>query len=303
MIDSLDLVLRQTIVAAVPSLAARIGFQPPNDDWRQRVGAGTGVWLNCALVDLREDRHHRSNEIRVERDPLRRWHAPFLMTCHYLLSAWNSAKESEAVAAASLEHALLGQVVVALLERGQLTPAEVLLPSELASLPADWREDSFDTDILPPEGFTKIAEFWGTMGRTSPWRPVAWIAVTVPVSPSPMLIEGIVTSLVTSIGGGVPVPDANGAETLVTIGGHVLDGTGANAGSPVPIAEAVVTLSTLAGALMGRAITSDSGRFVLDGIVPGDYLLATRAAGFPPSAPKPLTIPSPVPPPLELTFT
>jgi hypothetical protein len=303
MIDSLNLVLRQTIVGAVPSLAGHIGFQPPNDDWRQRVGAGTGVWLNCALVDLREDRHHRSNEIRIERQPLRRRHAPFLMTCHYLLSAWNSAKESETVPAASREHALLGQVVAALLERAPLTPSEVLLPSELGSLPAGWREKSFDTDVLPPEGFTKIPEFWGTMGRATPWRPVAWIAVTVPVSPAPTLIEGIMTTLITSLESGVKMPGTTPAETLVSIGGRVLDGTGANAGSPVSVAEAVVTLSTPAGTLMARTLTSDSGEFVITGIVPGDYLIATRATGFPPSAPMPLTIPSPVPPPLELTFT
>src|SRR6476661_8535482 len=127
MIDGVDLVLRQTLVTAIPSLSSRVGFQPPDDTWRQRVGAGTGVWLNCALVDLREDRHRRSTEVRVERDPLRRVFPPFLLRCHYLLSAWNSAKESQAVPAAMGEHALLGQVVAALLAVAPLTPASVLL--------------------------------------------------------------------------------------------------------------------------------------------------------------------------------
>src|SRR6476620_9790322 len=151
MIDGVDLVLRQTLVTAIPSLSSRVGFQPPDDTWRQRVGVGTGVWLNCALVDLREDRHRRSTDIRVERDPLRRTYPPFLLRCHYLLSAWNSAKESEAVPAVMQEHALLGQVIAALVEQGPLTPATVLLPTELSTLPAPWQEMSFDTDVLPPE--------------------------------------------------------------------------------------------------------------------------------------------------------
>ncbi|MET0716471.1 MAG: Pvc16 family protein [Mycetocola sp.] len=300
MIDSLDLVLRQAIVSAVPALATRIGFQPPNDDWRQRVGAGTGVWLNCALVDLREDRQHRSTEVRIERNPLRREHFPFLMTCHYLLSAWNSAKESEAVGAAAQEHHLLGQVIAALIERAPLTPAELLPAAELLTIPARWREGSFDTDVLPPEGFTKVAEFWGTMGRGIPWRPVAWITVTVPLAPTPTVLDGIVTTVRTSIGSGVPTPDTS--DSLVAIGGRVLDSSGANLGSPVVVADAIVTLETPTGRLMGRTTTLVDGTFVLDGIPPGTYRLSARAAGLPSTAPLSVTVPSPLSTPLELAF-
>jgi hypothetical protein len=299
-IDKLDLVIRQTLVAEIPSLATRLGVQPPDEAWRSRVGSGTGIWLNCALVDLREDRKHRSTEIRIDPVSHRRVQAPFLLRCHYLLSAWNSAKDSEAVAATSQEHALLGQVVDKLVERAPLTPSTVLTPAELATLPELWREAAFDTEVLPPEGFPKIAEYWGTMGRTVPWRPVVWLEVTVPVAPEPMVAGGIVTTIITSTGRERPAQDA---ETLIAFGGLVLDATGANAGTPVPVDEALVTITDPAGHPLGRALTDSDGRFVLEGIPAGTYRLAVRAAALPLLAPQTVTLPAPVEGPLELQFT
>jgi len=301
MIDSLDLVIRQTLVAEIPSLANRLGFQPPDDAWRQRVGAGTGIWLNCALVDLREDRHRRSNEVRIERDPTRRVLAPYLLRCHYLLSAWNSAKDSAAVQATTAEHGLLGRVVHTLVERAPLTPSSVLVPAELAGLPTAWRGAAFDTDVLPPEGFAKIPEFWGSMGRAAPWRPVVWLAVTVPVAPEPIVVDGIVTTIITSAGSGRPAQDS---EPLVGFGGLVLDATGVHAAAPVPVGEALVTLADPgSGTLLGRTLTDAKGRFVLDGLAPGTYDVAARATALPPMAPHTVTLPEPTPGPLELQFT
>ncbi len=289
MIDSLDLVLRQTITAAVPGLVNRVGFQPPDEAWRQRVGAGSGVWLNCALVDLREDRVRRSTEIRLERDPLRRVHAPFQLRCHYLLSAWNSAKDSAAVAASMQEHALLGRVVAALLQTGALVPSHVLLPAELATLPTAWRESAFELDILPPEGFAKIPEYWGTMGRGTPWRPVVWLAVTVPVAPEPTAVDGIVLTILTSVGAG------GDHDALLTVGGSVADASG-------PVTEAIVLLADSSGRLVARAETDGVGRFVLAGIVPGEYSVTARAAAHPAAASVAVTLPVAVGGELTLTF-
>ena len=300
MIDRLDLVIRQTLVAKVPTLSTRMGFQPPDEAWRQRVHSGTGVWLNCALVDLREDRKHRATGIRIEQDPLRREQPPFLLRCHYLLSAWNSAKDSEAVPATRQEHALLGRVVATLVERTCLTPSAVLTPAELATLPSLWQEAALDTQLLPPEGFPKIAEYWGTMGRHVAWRPVVWLEVTVPVAPEPTFPDGIVTTLITTTVLGRPAQDT---ETLLSLGGLVLDATGAHAHAPVPVGEAMVTLTDAAGRLSGRAFTGSDGRFVLEGVPPGTYRLAARAAALPPLASQTVTLPAPADGPIELQFT
>ncbi|GGK63382.1 Pvc16 family protein [Ornithinimicrobium pekingense] len=302
MIEHLDAVIRATVVAELPQLSGKVGFQPPDDAWRQRVGAGTGVWLNCALVDLRENRERRTTGVRVERDPVRRVRPPFLLQCHYLLSAWNSAKDSDAVEASVQEHALLGRVIAALLDRSPLTPAEVLLPGDLATLPVAWRETSFDTELLPPEGFPKIAEYWGTMGRTSPWRPVAWLAVTVPVSPAPTTVDGVVTSIVGSFLGSTRPPHAP-TETLLDVGGVVLDATGTHAASPLAVPEATVTLSDGAGHLLAHSTTGRDGRFVFAGVPPGTVRLTARAAGLPALSRSTLTVPAQLDGPVTLTFT
>ncbi|GIE88164.1 Pvc16 family protein [Actinoplanes regularis] len=302
MIDRLDLVLRQVLLSGVPVPATQLSFQPPNQDWQQRVAGGVGLWLSCALVDLREDRHRRTTESRIEPDTLRRIRAPFRMRCHYLISAWNSAKDGTGTNGAQIdatgaEHALLGSAVSTLLDNAPLTPAEILVPVDLATLPESWREASFDTEVLPPEGFPKLAEFWGNQGRTAGWRPSVWLAVTVPVTPSPIQLGGIVTHIVTGLG------TETFGETLIDLGGLVLDATGAHAAAPVPLMGALVTVTNPAGQLCARDISTADGHFVLSGLRPGDYRISARSASHAPLAPAPVTVPLAAPGPLELQFT
>jgi Pvc16 N-terminal domain/Carboxypeptidase regulatory-like domain len=280
-IDAVDWVLRESIVAAMPGLATRIGFQRPDDGWIQRLGSSQGVWLNCYLVDLREDRHRRSNDtwVRPAGNGFQRRHAPFRVRCQYLLSAWNPAKDSDQVRATEQEHSLLGSVVQALVEAAPLRPAAVLTPADLALVPAEWHELSLDTDILPPDGFAKLAEFWGTMGRPAPWRPVAVVVITVPLPTAGQSVDGIVQAVVTSIGDGVPLPGA--VEELADVGGVVLDASGAHAAVPVPVPGALVTANDPAGGLAARVTAGSDGRFVLDGLRPGTYSVLVRAAGLP----------------------
>ena len=265
MIDGLDLVIRQTLVAEIPSLATRLGFQPPDEAWRQRVGAGTGVWLNCALVDLREDRHRRSTEIRVERNPLRRTHPPYLMRCHYLLSAWNSAKDSAAVPATEQEHAAAGAG-----GRGAGGAGDRYAGDGAAARPSlrpcrpPGSEAAFDTDILPPEGFPKIAEFWGTMGRARPWRPGGLARRHRADRPRADQIDGVVTTLMTTLGrgqrpGGRPRPWSG-------VGGLVARRSGAHAASPVRSTRHSSSLADPAGRLRAARSPARTAGSSLDGL-------------------------------------
>jgi hypothetical protein len=293
MIDSVDLVLRETITAALPALTSRIGFQRPDDDWRQRIATTPGVWLNCYLADLREDRHRRSTARWTERvdgaDLVRS--APFLLRCEYVLSAWNTARDSTAVAATEQEHRVLGDVLEALVDAVPLSPAAVLTPSEMAGVPAGLRDAVFDTQVAPPEGYPKLAELWGGMARPGPLRPVVPVVLTVPVPARPQVAEGVVETIVTSLG-----PDA-----LLVVGGRVLDASGPNTAAPVPVRAARVGAST-GGRLVARAVSDDDGRFVLDGLPPGRYTFDVRAAALPPPAPVTVDVPATTGSLVELRF-
>lgn len=294
MIDSLDLVIRETLVAGVPIAANRVGFQPPDAAWRARMDGEPGIWINAFLVDLREDRSRRSVEVRIERDPTRRVFAPFLLRCHYLISVWNSAKDSPAMNATGAEHAMLGRIVRALSEALPLRPDEVLLPADLAGIPAAWQDAVFDTDLLPPEGFPHLGEFWQSMGSTVPWHPAVWLMVTVPVAYEPQPIDGVVTTVISSLGAG-RVPDET--ETLLALGGVARD-----AGA-VPVGDAFVSVRDATGRLRARATTGGDGSFVVDGLQPGDYSIVARSNDPPLDGAVNVTVPAPVDDPVDIVLT
>jgi hypothetical protein len=202
-IDTVDVVLRQILLAQVAGLDnAHIGFQPPDEDWRSHVGGSAqGVFLNCFLADLREDRRLRQG-VREGGAPAAEGavvhrRTPVRVRCQYLLSAWNAARDSPQVAATEQEHALLGAVIAALVAADPLVPAAVLTPGQLEGVPEPLREGPLPVDLLPVDGFAKLAEFWGTMGRPAAWKPVVPVTVTVPVpepGPPPGDVVGSVTT-------------------------------------------------------------------------------------------------------------
>ena len=292
MIAALDTLIQRSLISEIPALANRIGFQPPDQAWRDQVSAQPGDWLNCALVDLREDRSRRATGVRVEPDPTRRVLPPFRLRCHYLISAWNSVREtSPAVSGTRAEHALLGRVITALVERIPLRPGAVLTPGELASLPELWREAELDTELLPPEGFGKVAEFWQSMGASSPWRPVVWLAVTVPVAPHPRAVDGVVTTVISSLSRETP-PRAS--ETLLGVAGLVRDQSGS------PVAGALILVSDTSGQLAARTTSGSDGEFVVAGLSAGSYTFTARAVNQPPFVPVQVSIPAPAIGPVHL---
>src|SRR4029079_19177398 len=63
-----------------------------------------------------------------------------------------------------------------------LTPSRVYPPGDpdLALWPQRYRDDAFPMQVLTVEGHPKLAEFWGSMGTGSRWRPVIQLSVTLP---------------------------------------------------------------------------------------------------------------------------
>ncbi|MYS85057.1 Pvc16 family protein [Embleya scabrispora] len=309
MIDILDLIIRETLVAGVPGLtSARIGFQPPDDDWRQRVGASTGVWVNCALVDLREDRHMRMNiRRRITSDAgIVERREPARIRCHYLITAWNAAKDSAQMPATEQEHTVLGAVLALLLDADPLVASAILTPEQLAKLPSTLREAELPVEVVPPEGFSKLAEFWGTVGRATSWRPAVYLIVTMPVPEPDRRLDGVVHTVLTSYdayeGGSTRASDGHG-EQLADVGGLVLDATGGPAVPAVPVADADVVLVDPAGREVARVRSGDDGRFVLVGLRPGAYQARVTAAGLPPPAPGAVQVPGSPDALIELRFT
>ena len=96
MIAPADQILRDVIQSRVPALAgslAQVGFEPPNDDWKQAVVAAGEERLNVYLHDVRENRKLRTNATRrtVQGGWTHEEPAPARLDCRYLVTAWSPA--------------------------------------------------------------------------------------------------------------------------------------------------------------------------------------------------------------------
>ncbi|HSA50432.1 MAG TPA: Pvc16 family protein [Yinghuangia sp.] len=309
MIDTVDLTLRRLLMRVPNVREQQIGFQPPDEAWRQRVSTGTGLWVNCVLADLREDRRLRQNirrRVTVGNVTLERG-APVRVRCHYLITVWNSAQNTAQVPATEQEHAVLGDILTALVDADPLVPSELLTPQQLARVPESLRDAALPTDVVPPEGFPKLAEFWGLSSRAvAAWRPALYLIVTVPVPEPERRIDGVVHTVLTTYGVGPQSSGGTGAaeppEILADAGGIVLRTT-ATGGLPQPVSDAEIELADTAGQVVARAHSSGDGRFVIVGVAPGAYLARVTAPGLAPSPPSPVHIPGPSDAPIELRIT
>lgn len=277
MIRELDVALRTLLRARMTSLGARtpagvaanqVGFAPPDSDWANVVtGMAPKRAVNVYLADLRENRALRSNERRTSADGTVE-PAPMRVDCHYLVSAWSPAVDR---ATRTLdEHAVLAEAL-------RVLGGSPALAVDGHDLPVT---------IVPPEGFAKLAEFWGTMGQSRPWKPAIPLVVTVPVTGEPDLAGPAVTTAFAEfrVDG-----DPAGAEIRTMIAGVVRDG-GLNAA--VPVARAWVQLSTTTGRELQTVWTNSAGEFRFPDVVPGDYRVRVRAAAHDELADVPVTVPS-----------
>lgn len=296
-IDAVDATLHELFLRRVQILRlptppgtlsrAQVAFQPPDRDWRSAVTRlGTKRALNVYLVDIRENRRLRSNE-RIRRaegglvldDPL-----PIRLDCHYLVSAWSPATDPSERAVQ--EHELLSEVAAILAGLPALVPRAVFTPGGLPSgFPGVLADEALPVSLAPPEGFAKLAEFWGTMaGQLRPWKPVLYVVVTVPVVLEQAVAGAEVTTLTTEYS------QNGGAETLVLIGGVVRDRA---LTPPEPVAHAWVQLEDAGGSAIAATRTNERGEFTFADVDPGAYRLRTRAPGRQSPPARAVTVPSP----------
>jgi hypothetical protein len=308
-IPALDLTLA-AVVRSAGFVDAQIGFQPPDERWRERVRTQTvsgrpAPSVNIYLFDVRENRILRTNAVHhdVSNGLVRKTEAPFRVECQYLVTAWSAARDSEQFAATVAEHRLLSLILAAFAEAAPLNPSRILPLAALGQVPAIMRDTELPTRVAPPDGYPKVAEFWGTMGDGARFKPAAHLAVTIPLAFDPQDAGGIVETIMMDVGrdAGLFEPPAEAERTLV-IGGVVLDARPPNAATPVPVAGARVDLLSSTGTFRAATTTSPTGEFSFAGLVPGSYRLAYSHALIPAHAPQPLAVPA-ASGPVQLIFT
>jgi hypothetical protein len=300
MIAAVDDVLRRwfidriTVLRPKPEIAVvaeQVRFQPPDDGWRKHVsGLGSLKALNVYLVDVRENRELRSTEgIRRREGGLLVEDPPALrLDCHYLISAWSPA--SEDAERTRDEHRVLSALIQVLVDASPLVPRAVFFPDPVPDkFPAALTDAELPFVLASPGGFPKLAEFWGTMGGSSPWKPVVELVVTVPILREPRPAGPEVTTRTARYRPGLDGGAAS--EAYTQIAGRVLQTT-PGGGAPDPVADAWVRLESVAGAALSTARTDAGGRFTFGGLAAGSYQLRCRAQGHPEAVRADIEVPS-----------
>src|SRR5262249_44509844 len=129
--------------------------------------------------------------------------APARIDCHYLISAWSAGQDPQDAENVETEHRLLYSAAAAMLRHNPIIARQVFgdIPRELDDLndnDTNWRRTvlandltlqafygldpvlrdlELPSDVMPPEGFHRLGEFWGLMGATALWHPTAYVII------------------------------------------------------------------------------------------------------------------------------
>jgi Pvc16 N-terminal domain len=271
MIDFLDRTLKSLLESRLP---VTVGFDVPDLHWRTHVSSTGGNFLNVYLVELRENRKLRSNEVvsRWAGPVLEREMAPARLDCHYVVSAWTPAgiAATMLVEATVDEQVLLYDAAKVLLDSvpldvGLLYPAALVPPAP----PPEMLEEPLPAVVAPPDGFGKLPDFWMRMDWV--WKPVIELIVTVPVVAVARPAGPPVTTLTaTYLQNGRPTS----AEELLTIGGVVrTDGSRSVPDGATTANSPFITSATAAWTQgdVGRQVTGPN-------IPPSAFVLSVQSA-------------------------
>ena len=306
----------------------------------------TGACLNVTLVDVRENQKLRKNDrvtIRTDREHFTTQVAAQL-DCHYLATAWIKGAETPHIEAQQ-ERRLLYEAAAAMLRHSPIDVRTVLdvpltFPQPEEASADDWHElrailnhphedDPSQTvsdmefsnlkqdsvllsrqlplEALPPEGYSKLPEFWGLMETNAQWRPAVYFIVTIPVErlrwPRGPEVRSINTTIINlSAKRTIPnEPDKQPSdrELFYKIGGRIT-----RAGKPAPSVTVVLTGSgkrvghlphnPLDVSVKQQTVTGDDGQYqftlVTDGIVPDyrDWTWTVQVEGINHTLPTPI---------------
>jgi Pvc16 N-terminal domain/Carboxypeptidase regulatory-like domain len=263
MIRDLSETLRRLLTqpALPPELAtAQIEFDHPTERFNPPQ-----TTVDLFLYDIRENVELRSNEPLIEhRNGQAVLHRPPLrVACSYLVTAWPVGGEEVVLQ----EHRLLSQVLQVLSQyptipepflQGSLVGQEPPLPMVTA--------------LVDPQ--KNLSEFWTALGNRL--RPSLTVIVTIGMPVFADVTGPLVTTQIT----GFDVGKGMVEETLVQIGGRVLDAAGHGiAGARVCIVNTGL-----------QATTNTEGRYAFTRIPVGTYTVRVGAVGFMPKT-QPLVVP------------
>lgn len=280
MINQLDEMLRHLLATRLnePPHAFTIDVvvRPPDDAWRGTVNSNGRPAVNVYMAEVREDREQRTSA--ASRRPLPE---PFRVDCHYLVSAWIPTLDGGFTDPTVVEDWLLGESLRIIADEAPLNATRIYRGSLPANIEPILVDNDLRTEVVPPAGYSNLADFWTGVGQGNVWHPAAHLIVTLPLVRSRRPVAPPVTTM--HVGYRAPTtPD-----TVLHIGGTVLDG------ADRPVGDAWVQLETSPGGSPLRATRTDgAGRFRMYDLTAGEYRLRAVADALPEST-VPVTVPSP----------
>lgn len=266
LVDALiEKVLDTGWTAVPPPAKPEFFFTVPDELWRAKVKAAHAMRLNIYLYEIRENRDFRRSAPDDIVLPDRRVVAsqpPAYFDCHYLLSAWSPAEDSELFDPVRDEHEVLAEAMRVLLRNPDVVPKAVGVLDGVV-----FSNAHVYFTVAPPEPPRVLNDFWSTMKL--PWRPAVMLVVTAPLD---LLLDDKPALVMTALIQRYSLrQDEALSEELIQIGGLVV---AAADGSPIANGT-VVRVDT------GLACATDAqGRYAFGSLTRGQYQLRASAPGM-----------------------